>query len=97
MFDKTNVVSHAQASAVNPDGPKYTANSGTQITDQRSRESTSKSSVTKRKDEAFMEWCLGEIRESSRTLMESLRANDKMKMNILMSMQQIMQKLVNRF
>ena len=96
MFDKTNVVSHAHASAVNPDGPKYTANSGTNTTDQRSRESTSKSSVTKRKDETFMEWCLGEIRESSRTLMESLRANE-MKMSILMSMQQVVQKLVNRF
>ena len=97
MFDRANVVSHAHASAVSPDGPKNTANSGTNTTDQRSGESTSKSNVTKRKDEAFMERCLGEIRESSRTLMESLRASDEMKMNILMSMQQIMQKLADKF
>ena len=43
-----------------------------------------------------MERCIGEICESSKGLMESLKANDDIKMALLMSMQQTMQKLVDK-
>ena len=96
MFDRANVVSHAHANAVNPDGPKCTAISNTNTTEQRSGESTSKSPEPKRKDDMFMKRCIGKIRETSRTLMESMKASDDMKMALLMSMQQTMQKLVEK-
>ena len=44
----------------------------------------------------FMEHYIGEIRESSKSLMESLKANDDIKMALLISMQQTMQKLVDK-
>jgi hypothetical protein len=72
MFDRVNVDPHAHASAVNPDGPKCTTTSETDTTKQRSEESTSKSPESKRNDDLFMERCIGKIRETSRTLMESL-------------------------
>jgi hypothetical protein len=96
MFDRANVVSHAHASAMNADGLKSTATSDTNTTEQRSGESTSKSPESKRKEDIFMERCIGEIRESSKSLMESLKASDDMKMALLMSMQQTMQKLVEK-
>ena len=43
-----------------------------------------------------MEKCMGEIRESGKTLMESLKANEDMKMALLMSMQKTMQKIVDK-
>ena len=96
MFDKANMVSHAYASTVNPDGLKCTATSDTNTTEQRSGENTSKSLEPKCKDDMFMEWCIGEIRETSRTLMENMKASDDMKMALLMSMQQAMPKLVEK-
>lgn len=96
MFDRANVVSHAHASAVNPDGPKSTATPNMITTMQPSGESTSKSPEPKRKDDIFMERCIGEIRETSKNLMESMKASDDMKMTLLMSMQQTMQKLVEK-
>jgi hypothetical protein len=98
MYDRANVVSHAHASAVNPDGPKSDtyASSDINTSEPRSGESTLKSPEPKRKDDMYMERCIGEIRESSRTLMESLKASDDMKMALLMSMQATMQKLVEK-
>lgn len=43
MYDRANVVSYAQASAFNPDGPEVTYTSDTNPTEHRSGESTSKS------------------------------------------------------
>ena len=43
MFDRANVVSHAHASAVGGDEVKCTTTSETNTTEQRSRESSSKS------------------------------------------------------
>jgi hypothetical protein len=96
MFDRANVVSHAYARYVNPDGPKCTAILDTNTTEQRSGESTSKSPEPKRKDDIFMKRCIGKIRETSRTLLESLKVNDDMKMILLMNMQQTMHKLVEK-
>ena len=96
MFDRANVVSHACVSAINPDGPKCAATSNTNTTEQRSGENTSKSPEPKCKDDMFLERCIGEIMESNRTLMESMKASDDMKMALLMSMQQTMQTLVEK-
>lgn len=96
MFDSTNVVFHAHASAIRPDGPKYAATSNSNTTEQRSVKRTSKSPKPKRKDDMFMECCIGKIRESGRALIKSLKASDKMKMALLMSMQQTMKKLVEK-
>ena len=96
MFDRANVVSHAHASVLNGDGVKCTATLETNTTKLRSGKSSSKSPGTKRKDDMFMDRCIGEIRESSKILMECLKVNDDMKMTLLMSMQQIMQKMVDR-
>jgi hypothetical protein len=43
-----------------------------------------------------MEICIGDIRESSKNLLDSLKVSDDMKMTLLISMQQTMQKLVER-
>ena len=96
MFDRAHVVSHAHASANNPDGPKGTATSNVNTTDQRSGESTSKSPAPKRKDEIAMDRCIGEMRETSKTLVDCLKASDEMKMNLLMTISQTMQKLVEK-
>lgn len=96
MYDRANVVSHAHESAVNPDGPKCTATSDTFTAEQRSGESTSKSPEPKRKEEMFLERCIGEIRQSSQSLMDGMKASDDMKMALLVSMQQTMQKLVEK-
>jgi hypothetical protein len=51
MFDRTNIVSHAHVIIKNTNRLKSTATSDTNITDQRSGESTSKSPEPKRKDD----------------------------------------------
>jgi hypothetical protein len=91
MFDRANVVSHAHASAINPDGLKEAATSNT-----NTNESVSKSPKHKRKDELVMERCMGEMRDTSKNLIDSLKASDEMKMNLLKSIQQTMQKLVEK-
>ena len=96
MFDRTNVVSHAHASVVDGDGVKCTATSETNATENSFKESTSKSPEPKRKDDLFMDKYMGEIRESSKNLMNNLKASDEMKMNLLMSMQQTISKLVDK-
>ena len=96
MFDRANVVSHAHGSAVGGDGVKCTGTSETNITEQRSVECTSKSLEPKRKEDIFMDRCISGIRESSKTLVESLKANEEIKMALLMSMQATMQKLVDK-
>ena len=50
----------------------------------------------KRKDDYFLERCIGEIRESSKMLMETLKESDDRKMSLLISMQQTMQALVEK-
>ena len=96
MSDRAHVISHAYASAMDPDGPKYASASDTNMTEHNARESTSKSPEPKRKEEIFLERCLGRIEDSSTKLMDTLKASDEMKMTLLMSMQSIMQKLVDK-
>jgi hypothetical protein len=43
-----------------------------------------------------MEICIGDIRESNKNLLDSLKVSDDMKMTLLISMQQNMQKLAER-
>lgn len=80
MFDRANVVSHAHASARNPDGVKSTATSISNTIDQKSGESTSKSLEPKRMQDVFMQQCISEIRESSKSLTDTLKAIEKAKM-----------------
>ena len=96
MFDRANVVSHAHASVVDGDGVKCTTTTDTNTTEHRSGESTLKSPEPKRKEDTFMEKCLGEIRESGKALMESFKSADDMKMTLLLSMQKTMEKLVDK-
>jgi len=86
MSDKTHVVSHTHASVINSNGPKSTSAWDTNITEHKSGESTSKSPKPKRKENIFMKRCIGEIKNSSKSLMYSLRVSDDMKMNLFMSM-----------
>ena len=97
MSDRAHVVSHAHASATNPDGPKSTTFSDTNTSAHTSGECSSKSPEPKRKEDIFLERCLGEIRDSSTRLMESMKASEEMKMTLLMSMQKTMEKLVDKF
>ena len=96
MFDRANVVTHAHASVVDGDGVKCTATMETNTTELRSGESSSKSPSIKRKEDIFMDRCIGTIQDSSKTLLEGLKANEDMKMALLMSMQQTMQKMVDK-
>ena len=80
MYDKANVVSHAHASAVNPDGPKGGATSDPNTSEICSGESTSKSPEPKRKEEIFLERCIGEIKDGSISLMQGMKSSDDMKM-----------------
>jgi hypothetical protein len=96
MSDRAHVVTHAHASAMDPGGPKSASASVTDTMDHKPSESTSKSPEPKRKEEIFLERCLGRIEESSKNLMDSLKASDEMKMTLLMSMQQTMLKLVDK-
>lgn len=86
MSDKTHVVSHAHANVINSNGPKSRSAWDTNTTEHKSGESTSKSPEPKRKEDIFMKRCIGEIRDSSKSLMDSLRISDDMKMNLFMSM-----------
>ena len=96
MFDRANVVSHAHASAVGGDGVKCTATSETNTTGIRTGDSSSKSPEPKRKEDAFMERCMSDMRENGKSLVESLKANDDVKMALLMSIQQTIAKLVDK-
>lgn len=96
MLDRAHVVSHAHASASNPDGPKLSSTTETNTTKLRSGESVSKSPEPKRKDEVFMERCLGEIRETSTSLMNTMKSSEEMRMALLLSMQTTMQKMIEK-
>ena len=96
MSDRAHVVSHAHASASNPDGPKLSSTTETNTTKLRSGESVSKSPEPKRKDEVFMERCLGEIREISTSLMNTMKSSEEMRMALLLSMQTTMQKMIEK-
>ena len=96
MFDRANVVSHAHASANYPDGPVGTATSNSKTTEHRSGESITKSPEPKRKDEVALDRCISEMRDTSKNLIDALKASDEMKLGILMSIQQTMQKLVEK-
>ena len=96
MSDRANVVSHAHASATTPDGPKSTTATDILTPELKSGESTSSSPEPKRKEDVFLERCIGRIEESSKNLMDSLKSSDEMKMALLMSIQQTMQKLVEK-
>ena len=96
MSDRAHVVSHAHASAMNPDGQMAASGSVLGNTDHKSGESTSKSSEPKRKDEIFLERCLGRIDNNSDKLLDSLKASDDLKMSLLISMQQKMAKLAEK-
>lgn len=96
MSDRAHVVSHAHASASNPDGPKLSSTTETNTTKLRSGESVSKSPEPKRKDEVFMERCLGEIRETSTSLMNTMKSSEEMRMALLLSMQTTMQKMIEK-
>ena len=78
------------------DGVNCTMTLDINTTELKSGESISKSRVQKWSQKIFMKRCLGEIRETNKTLMESLKTNDDMKMILLMSMQRTMQNLVEK-
>ena len=96
MSDRAHVVSHAHASAMNPDGPMAASGSVLGNTDLKSGESTSKSPEPKRKDEIFLERCLGRIENNNDKLLDSLKASDDLKMSLLISMQQTMAKIADK-
>lgn len=79
------------ANDVDEDVVKCTTTSDTNTTEQINDDNTLKSPELKRKEEVFIKRCLGEIRENSKNLMDSLKANDN-----IMSMQKIMEKLVDK-
>lgn len=90
MSDRAHVVTHAHASATNPDGPKSAITSVTNTMDFKSAECSSKSSQPKAKAEILVERCIGEIRESNKTLMDGLKASDERKISLMISMQKIL-------
>ena len=90
MYDRTNVVFHAHASAINPDGPMGTSAFVTNTTKHRTGDISSKSLEPERKEDVFFERCIGEIREGNKTLMETMKATEDMKMALFVSMQQTM-------
>ena len=96
MSDGAHVVSHPHTSATNPDGPKPTTFSDTNSIAHKSGECTLKPPEPKRRKDVFLEQCFGEIRESSKHLIDSLKASEKMKMTLLLSMQKTMKKLVEK-
>ena len=96
MFDRAHVVTYAYGGARKSDGLKSTETSVTNTTDQKSGESKSKSPEPKRKDDIFMEWCVSEIRDSSKNLTDTLKASEEVKMALFTSLQQTMEKLVNQ-
>ena len=90
MYDRAHVVAHA--STTNPDGPSSTTDSDTKTTAQKNGDTTSKSPEPKRKEDIFLERCLSEMRESTKLLMDSMKASEEMKMVLLMSMQKTIKK-----
>jgi hypothetical protein len=96
ISDMTHVVSHAHASATNPDGPKSATPSVTNTMDFKSVNCSSKSPQPKAKAEILVERCIGEIRESSKTLMDGLKASDEKKISLMISMQKTLEKLVEK-
>ena len=96
MTHGAHVVSHAHASAMNPDGRKAANGLVLNNTDHKSGENTSKSPEPKRKDEIFLRRCLGRIEDNSNKLLDNLKPNDDMKMSLLISMQQTMAKLAEK-
>lgn len=97
MSDRAHVVAHAHASATNPDGPKSANTFPNTSADNNPNEGTSKSPEPKRKDEVFLERYIGRIEESSNRIMDTLMASEKLKMNVLLSMQQSISKLIDKF
>ena len=97
MFDRTNVLSHAHASARNADGVNTTATSIAPTIDQKSGESTSKSPEPKRNPDPFMQQYLSEIRESSKNLTDTLKSIEEAKMSLLIDLKETMKKLVEKF
>ena len=96
MSVRAHVKAHAHASAMNPDGPSSTTDSDTKTTAHKSGETTSKSPEPKRKEDIFLERCLSEMRESSKNLIDCVKASKDMKMALLMSMQKTMEKMVDK-
>ena len=97
MYDRANVVSHAHASAINPDGPVMTATSDANTTwPQPSGDSTSKSPEPKRKEDMFFERCINVMEDGSNRLIDSFKTSDEMKMALLLSMQKTMERLVDK-
>ena len=96
MFDRANVVSHAHASATKPDGPKDGVTVDTNTLENRSGESTSKSPEPKQKEEFFLERCIDKIENSSDKLIQVMKSSDDMRMTLLLSMQQTIQKMVEK-
>ena len=97
MFDRTHVVSHAHVSTANPDGPTLAAPADSNTTDHRSGEVSSKSPDPKRSAEMLLERCMGDIKEGGKALMDSIKSIEEIKMALLLSMQQTMLKLVEKF
>ena len=96
MYDMVNVVSHAHANAVNPDGPAVTGTSDANTPCQRSGESNSKSPEPKRKDDMFLERCINVIEDDRNRLIDSFKTSDQMKMSLLLDMQKSIEKLVEK-
>ena len=96
MFDRANVVSHAHASAMDGDGVKCTTMSDTNMTDIRTDASSSKLPESKCKEDALVERCMSEMKKNGKNLVDSLKANDDVKMALLMSIQQTIAKLVDK-
>ena len=96
MSDRAHVVSHAHASTTNPEGPSKTSASDTFNVEHKSGESSSKSPGPKRKEDSLVERCIGEMKESSKTLMDGLKASDDIKLSLLLSMQQTMQEIAKK-
>ena len=96
MFDRAIVISCAYASAQNADELKATATSITNIIDQKSGEITSKSPKPKRNPDVFMQQYITEIRKSSKSLTNTLKFIEEAKMSLLISIQETIQKLVDK-
>lgn len=96
MSDQAHVVSHAHASATNPDRPKPTTFSNITTTAHKSGDSTPKAPEPKRNENVSLIRCLDEIRKTSKLLMDSMKASEDMKLALLMNMQKTMEKLVEK-
>lgn len=97
MSDWAHIITHVHANAIDPDGPKSAMPLDTNTTDFKSNKSSSTSSKPNAKPEMFLERFINEITKSSKSLMDSLMTFNEMKMSLLISMQQTMQKLVEKF